>query len=41
MKPDHKIVLTRNWARVDDRVKGAAVLVSKLAKIAEAETEMA
>ena len=41
VKPDHKIVLTRNWARVDDRVKGAAVLVSKLAKIAEAETEMA
>jgi transcription-repair coupling factor (superfamily II helicase) len=37
VKPDHKIVLTRNWAKVDDRVKGAAVLMAKLAKIAEAE----
>jgi transcription-repair coupling factor (superfamily II helicase) len=37
VKPDHKIVLARNWAKVDDRVKGAAVLAAKLAKIAEAE----
>ncbi|MEO0383223.1 MAG: transcription-repair coupling factor [Pseudomonadota bacterium] len=37
VKPDHKIVLTRNWGKVDDRVKGAAVLVAKFAKIAEAE----
>lgn len=36
VKADHKVVLTRNWGKVDDRVKGAAVLVSKLARIAEA-----
>lgn len=36
VKSDHKVVLTRNWAHVEDRVKGAAVLVAKLAKIAEA-----
>ncbi|MEM6710900.1 MAG: transcription-repair coupling factor [Pseudomonadota bacterium] len=37
VKPDHKIVLTRSWAKVDDRVKGAAVLASKLARIAETD----
>ncbi len=37
VKQDHKIVLSRNWAKVDDRVKGTAVLVAKLAKIAETE----
>lgn len=37
VKPDHKVVLTRNWGNLDARVKGAAVLASKLAKIAEAE----
>ena len=34
VKPDHRLVFTRSWERTDDRVKGAAVLAAKLAKLA-------
>ncbi|MEM6384422.1 MAG: transcription-repair coupling factor [Pseudomonadota bacterium] len=41
VKPDHRIVFARDWAKIDTRVKGAAVLAAKLAGIAEAQSEAA
>ncbi|MBV6659263.1 MAG: transcription-repair coupling factor, partial [Devosiaceae bacterium] len=41
VRPDHKLVFTRSWAKTDDRVKGAALLAAKLARIAEAESQAA
>jgi transcription-repair coupling factor (superfamily II helicase) len=34
VRPDQKIVVTRDWATPDDRLKGAKALVSQLAKLA-------
>ncbi|MEJ8476775.1 transcription-repair coupling factor [Roseibium algae] len=36
IRPDQKIVLTRNWEKTDDRLKGAATVLTKLAKLAAA-----
>lgn len=41
LKPDQKLVFARNWPTPDDRLKGAAVVLSKLAKLAEAENPAA
>ncbi|MEW5421784.1 transcription-repair coupling factor [Amorphus sp. 3PC139-8] len=35
MRPDHRLVLSRDWPSADDRLKGTATVLSKLAKIAE------
>jgi transcription-repair coupling factor (superfamily II helicase) len=36
VRPDQKIVVTRDWPAPDDRLKGAKALLSQLAKLAEA-----
>ncbi|MEL6316410.1 MAG: TRCF domain-containing protein, partial [Pseudomonadota bacterium] len=41
MRPDHKLVVRRNWETAEARVKGAYALTRDLAKIAEAEAEAA
>ncbi|MEM1289340.1 MAG: TRCF domain-containing protein, partial [Pseudomonadota bacterium] len=38
VKPDHKVVFSRHWATTETRVKGAAVLAAKLARLAEEES---
>ncbi|MFN3855635.1 MAG: transcription-repair coupling factor [Phreatobacter sp.] len=35
VRPDQKIVFIRNWPKADDRLKGAAVILRNLVKIAE------
>ena len=35
IKPDQKLVFARNWPTAEQRLKGAAVILSKLAKLAE------
>ncbi len=41
LRPDQKLVVTRNWDRVSDRLEGAELLASTLASIAgEAEQEL-
>ncbi|MEJ1159333.1 transcription-repair coupling factor [Prosthecomicrobium sp. N25] len=35
IRPDQKIVLTRDWPRPEDRLKGAAVVLAQLVRIAE------
>ncbi len=35
IKPDQKLVFVRNWPTPDARLKGAAAILSKLAKLAE------
>ncbi|WP_018697918.1 transcription-repair coupling factor [Amorphus coralli] len=35
MRPDHRLVLQRDWPTPDDRLKGTATILSKLARIAE------
>lgn len=35
IRPDQKIVLTRDWPKPEDRLKGAAVVLSQLVRIAE------
>jgi transcription-repair coupling factor (superfamily II helicase) len=34
VRPDQKIVVTRDWATPDDRLKGAKALLGQLAKLA-------
>ncbi|WP_186393483.1 MULTISPECIES: transcription-repair coupling factor [unclassified Pannonibacter] len=34
IRPDQKVVLSRDWERAEDRLKGTAVIMSKLAKLA-------
>lgn len=34
LKPDQKLVFARNWPQPEDRLKGAAVIISRLAKMA-------
>ncbi|MES2294568.1 MAG: transcription-repair coupling factor [Pseudomonadota bacterium] len=36
VRPDQKIVVTRDWPSPDDRLKGAKALLTQLAKLAEA-----
>jgi transcription-repair coupling factor (superfamily II helicase) len=36
IRPDHSIVLVRDWATPDKRLQGSAVIMTQLAKIAEA-----
>jgi transcription-repair coupling factor (superfamily II helicase) len=36
VRPDQKIVVTRDWPTPDDRLKGAKALLGQLAKLAEA-----
>jgi transcription-repair coupling factor (superfamily II helicase) len=38
IRPDQKIVLSRDWPGPDDRLKGAAVVLTKLAQIAESQS---
>lgn len=33
LKPDQKLVFARNWPQSEDRLKGAAVIISRLAKM--------
>jgi len=35
IKPDQKLVFSRNWPSAEQRLKGAAAILSKLAKLAE------
>jgi transcription-repair coupling factor (superfamily II helicase) len=35
IKPDQKLVFVRNWPTPNDRLKGAAAILSRLAKLAE------
>jgi transcription-repair coupling factor (superfamily II helicase) len=35
VKPDHRVVVLREWPTPEDRLKGTAVLLNKLAKLAE------
>ncbi|MDQ0315665.1 transcription-repair coupling factor [Amorphus orientalis] len=35
MRPDHRLVLQRDWPSADDRLKGTATILSKLAKLAD------
>jgi flagellar basal body rod protein FlgC len=35
IKPDQKLVFARNWPTPNDRLKGAAAILSRLAKLAE------
>ncbi len=35
MRPDHKLVITRNWADVSDRLKGSHILARQLARMAQ------
>ena len=35
IKPDQKLVFARNWPTAEQRLKGAAAILSKLAKLAE------
>lgn len=37
IRPDQKIVLSRDWPGSDDRLKGTAVVLTKLAQIAESK----
>ncbi len=37
IRPDQKIVLSRDWPGPDDRLKGTAVVLTKLAQIAESK----
>lgn len=37
LKPDQKLVFARNWPAANDRLKGSAVILSKLAKLAETD----
>lgn len=35
LKPDQKLVFSRNWPSANDRLKGAAAILSRLAKLAQ------
>ena len=35
LKPDQKLVFVRNWPTPEQRLKGTAAILSKLAKLAE------
>lgn len=35
IKPDQKLVFVRNWPSAEQRLKGAAAILSKLARLAE------
>jgi transcription-repair coupling factor (superfamily II helicase) len=37
VRPDQKIVFIRDWPKADDRLKGTAVILRNLVKIAEAK----
>ncbi len=37
LKPDQKLVFSRNWPTPEDRLKGAGAILSRLAKLARAE----
>ena len=41
LRPDQKIVLSRDWPSAEDRLTGAAVVLTKLAQIAEADAAAA
>ena len=34
IRPDQKVVLSRDWDKADDRLKGTATIMSKLARLA-------
>ena len=36
VRPDQKIVVTRNWPTPDDRLAGAKAVLTQLAKLAQA-----
>jgi transcription-repair coupling factor (superfamily II helicase) len=41
LRPDQKIVFTRDWPNADARLKGTAAILSRMAKLAEASGEAA
>lgn len=41
IRPDQKIVLSRDWPDAEERLKGAAVILSKLVKLAEIDQKAA
>ena len=41
IRPDQKIVLSRDWPDAEERLKGAAVILSKLVKLAEMDQKAA
>ena len=41
LRPDQKLVFARNWPQADDRLKGAAVIISRLAKFAQNDASSA
>ncbi len=41
IRPDHRVVLSRDWARPDDRLKGTAAVLVKLVRLAEEGTKKA
>lgn len=41
IRPDHRVVLTRDWSKADDRLKGAAAVLVKLVRLAEEGTKKA
>ncbi len=41
IRPDHKIVLIRDWEKPEQRLKGAATVLTKLARMAEQAAEAA
>ena len=36
LRPDHRLVIQRNWDSIDDRLNGVQQLARGLAKVAEA-----
>ena len=41
LRPDHKLVISRDWGHIDDRMKGTAVILAKLAKLADVGDKVA
>ena len=41
IKPDQRVVILRNWATPEKRLKGCAVILSQLAKLADAQDKAA
>jgi transcription-repair coupling factor (superfamily II helicase) len=41
VKPDQKLVFARDWPNPDARLRGTAAILSRMARLAEAESEPA
>ena len=41
IRPDQKVVLSRDWATADQRLKGSAAVLLKLVRLAEADSKAA